>query len=164
MGTPDLLLIWNRSFCKRRGEKVKRALVLYITREVIVKRPDLFINMDRVKVISCAEIVIWSNLFVKTREVTVITRMETVITPKVTAKRTEHEGTRDRTHAKAATSRPAKPKLWQECCKFPPNKTLADTVTRKSWCGCPARRRVSVKAFVGQRTTNYITTRLLFGR
>ena len=120
--------------------------------------------MDRVKVVSRGEIVIWSNLFVKTREETVITRVVTVITPKVTAKRTKNEGKRDRTHAKAAPLPSANPKLWQECCKVPPNKVLADSVTRKSRCGCPARRRVSVKAFVGQGTTNYITTQLLFGR
>ena len=164
MGTPVLLLIWSRSLCKRHEENVKRVLVFCITREVIVKRPDLIVNTDRVKVISRVEIVIWSNLFVKTREETVITRMETVITPKVTAKRTENEVKRDRTHAKAAPLPPTNPKLWQECCKFPPNKVLADSVTRKSRCGCPARRRVSAKAFLGQRTTNYITTQLLFGR
>ena len=164
MGTPDLLLIWSRSLCKRRRVIVKRALVFYITRGVNVKRRDVFVKTGSVKVIFRDVIVIWSSVIVKTRHVFVISSFVTLKTRSVTAKKTENEGKRDRTHAKAAPLPPAKPKLWQECCKFPPNKHLANSVTRKSRCGCPARRRVSVKTFVGLETTNYITTQLPFGR
>lgn len=138
--------------------------MFYITRGVIVKRRDVFVKTGSVKVIFRDVIVIWSNVIVKTRSVFVISSFVNLITRNVTAKRTENEGKRDRTHAKAAPLPPTNPKLWQECCKFPPNKVLADIVTRKSGCGCPARGRVSTKAFVGQRTTNYITTQFLFGR